>query len=121
MCLLFAVRGVASDMSSKSRGSLIHLFGSAFESEEAFLAPSVPMMFRFALAADRAAARLAWLYQATVISDLAILRALPTVRPRRSNSSAVIESRSMIESLTRSLRAVAVLARAFGFLFESRL
>ena len=57
----------------------------------------------------------------TIISDRVVTRALPTVRPRRSNSSAVILSRSMIASLTRSFLAVAVLATGFGFFFASRL
>jgi len=48
-------------------------------------------------------------------------RALPTACPRRSNSCAVMLSRSIIESLTRSFLAAAVFATAFGFFFASRL
>jgi hypothetical protein len=48
-------------------------------------------------------------------------RALPTVRPRSSNSSADMLSRSIIESLTRSFLAVAVFTTPFGFFLASRL
>jgi len=46
-------------------------------------------------------------------------RALPTVRPRWSNSAAVILSRSMITSLINSFRATAVFAMAFSFFFAN--
>ena len=61
----------------------------------------------------------AWPYHENGHRGPVVRRALPTVRPRRSNSSAVIRSRSMIESLTRSFLAAAVFATAFGFFFGS--
>jgi len=106
-----------------TRGSLIHLYGHCKETRviDFLIAHDVwirTSRWRFERTMTR---RLAWLYQAAVISDRAILRALPTVRPRWSNSSAVILSRSIIESLTKSFLEAAVLATAFGFFFVSRL
>ena len=49
------------------------------------------------------------------------LRAFPPVRPRRSNSAALMLSRNIIANLTTNLRATAVFTTAFGFFLPRRL
>ncbi len=86
----------------------------------AFLATFLNMMYRFALPVAK---REGWLAQSGVghFLGLALPLASPTALPRRSNSCAEILSLSMIASLTRSLRAVAVLATALCFFLKSLL
>ena len=103
----------------RARGAwLTHSSLRAFKRDGCMSRVSHDVQIRACLPEER---RWAWPYQRTVIADPCVLRALPTVRPRWSNSAAVILSRSMIESLTRSFRAVAVLATAFVFFFANRL